>query len=99
MTRAIVLAAVILLAAPVVAPAQDGESSVQRDDTQRSTQRGNTSVKQGIKSTAREIKQGVKGGAAKVRRGTAVAQCNDGRYSYTHHRTCNHHGGVRKRFR
>jgi hypothetical protein len=56
-------------------------------------------IKEGVKSAAREVKRGVKSGAAQVSRGLAVAQCNDGRYSYTHHLTCNHHGGVKKRFR
>jgi hypothetical protein len=56
-------------------------------------------VRQGVKNTAREIKDGIKRGAANVKRELAVAQCNDGDYSYTRHRTCNHHGGIRQRFR
>ena len=56
-------------------------------------------IKHGVKNGAREVKQGVKSGAAKVKRALAVAQCNDGAYSYTHHLTCNHHGGVRQQLR
>ena len=56
-------------------------------------------IKHGIKNGAREIKYGVKNGAAKAKRKLAVAKCNDGRYSYTQYRTCNHHGGVKQRFR
>ena len=55
-------------------------------------------AKQGIKSTVRGIKQGIKNGAAQAKRNLAVAQCNDGRYSCTHYRTCNH-GGVKQQFR
>ncbi len=50
-----------------------------------------------IKSGARQVKEGVKDGARQFKRAVAVAQCNDGEYSYTHHKTCNHHGGVREK--
>ena len=56
-------------------------------------------AKQGIKSTVRGIKQGIKNGAAQAKRKLAVARCNDGQYSYTQYRTCNHHGGVKQQFR
>ena len=70
----------------------------------------NTSPKEGIKSTARDfgrsvksgarqVKQGVKDGARQFKRGVAVARCNNGEYSYTHHKTCNHNGGVREQLR
>jgi hypothetical protein len=53
----------------------------------------------GIKSGARQVKEGVKSGARQFKRSVAVARCNDGEYSYTHHLTCNHHGGVREQLR
>jgi hypothetical protein len=56
-------------------------------------------IKQGVKNGARQIKYGIKNGAAQAKRKLAVAQCNDGQYSYTQYRTCNHHGGVSQRFR
>ena len=90
-------------------PAQPGSGStgqgIKTDARQakqgiKSTARGvKQDIKQGVKNGAREVKQGVKSGPRKVKRGTAVAQCNDGRYSYTQHRTCNDHGGIRQRFR
>ena len=70
----------------------------------------NTSPREGIKSTAREfgrsvksgareVKEALKDGARQFKRTVAVARCNDGEYSYTHHRTCNRHGGVREQLR
>ena len=103
-------AAVVVAAIAANAVAQSGESADSKGDSQQSAQPPNNSIKQGIKNdaskakqgikrSARELKQGIKNGAAKIKRDLAVAECNDGRYSYTHHLTCNHHGGVRKRFR
>ena len=70
----------------------------------------NKSPREGIKSTAREfgrsvrsgareVKEVLKNGARQFKRSVAVARCNDGEYSYTHHKTCNHHGGVREQLR
>ena len=56
-------------------------------------------AKQEIKQDARETKRSIKSTAAKTKRKLAVARCRDGRYSYTHHKTCNHHGGVATRYR
>ena len=53
----------------------------------------------GIKSGARQFKAGVKSGAHQFKRSVAVAHCNNGEYSYTHHETCNHNGGVREKLR
>ena len=100
MKKALALAAVVLFATiPASAAAQAGESTDQKSNSQQYAQPPNDSIKQGIKNDAAEVKRSVKDGAAKVKRKLAVAQCNDGRYSYTHHLTCNHHGGVRRRFR
>ena len=94
------LAAAILFAAiPVIAAAQAPESAEQQDNVRQSAPPRNKSIKQGIKNDAAEVKRSFKEGAANVKRKLAVARCNDGRYSYTHHLTCNHHGGVRQRFR
>ena len=111
MKKTLLLAAAVVVAAIAAsAIAQSGESADPKSDSQQSAQPPNHSIKQGIKNdaakakhgikrSAREVKQGIKNGAAKMKRELAVAQCNDGRYSYTHHLTCNHHGGVRRRFR
>ena len=53
----------------------------------------------GIRDGAHQLKAGVKDGAHQFRRSVAVARCNNGEYSYTHHETCNHNGGVRERLR
>jgi hypothetical protein len=53
----------------------------------------------GFRNAAREVKEVVKSGVRQVKRGTAVAQCNDGAYSYTRDRTCSRHGGVREQLR
>jgi hypothetical protein len=111
MKKTLLLAAAVLgTAITAGANAQSGESVDPKSDSQQAAQPPNNSTKQGIKNdaasakqgikrSAREVKQGIKNGAAKIKRDLAVAQCNDGRYSYTHHLTCNHHGGVRRRFR
>ena len=59
----------------------------------------NSSTGQGIKNDAREAKREVKKTVRKAKRKLAVAECNDGRYSYTHHKTCNKHGGIKQRLR
>ena len=102
--------AILFMMVPLAAPADDGVAADSTSAAAPPAQSGSTATgkgvrsdaakaKQGIKSTAREVKHGVKSGAAKVKRGLAVAQCNDGAYSYTHHLTCNHHGGVRQQLR
>ena len=53
----------------------------------------------GIKTGARQFKASVKSGAQQFKRSIAVARCNNGEYSYTHHKTCNKNGGVRERLR
>ena len=109
MKKALALAAAILFAAiPLSAAAQAPAASDQTNDPQRPPRSGSLKqdikndgkqAKKEIKSDARETKNSIKRGAAKTKRKLAVAQCNDGRYSYTHHKTCNQHGGVQKRFR
>jgi|SRR5947209_2154524 len=58
-----------------------------------------TSTVQAIKNDAAESKRGIKNVVRKLKRKMAVAECNDGRYSYTHHKTCNKHGGIKERLR
>jgi len=60
---------------------------------------GATSTVQAIKNDAAESKRGLKNAVRKLKRKIAVAECNDGRYSYTHHKTCNKHGGIKERLR
>ena len=91
MKTALMLAAAILCAAiPLTAAAQS-------NDAERPARSG--SLKQDIKNDAREAKNEVKSTTRKTKRKLAVAECNDGRYSYTRHKTCNHHGGVKTRLR
>ena len=111
MKQAYVLAAAILFAAvPLTAGAQAPASTDQKTETQSPASSGNTTTGQGIKKDAAEAKQNIKSGAkeagrtvkkdaAQVKRKLAVAVCNDGRYSYTHHKTCNEHGGVKTQLR
>jgi hypothetical protein len=109
MKQTLTLVAVLLLAAiPLSATAQAPASSGQTADPQRPARSGSLTqdlkndgrqAGKEIKSDAHEVKKSVKRGAAKTKRALAVAQCNDGRYSYTHHKTCNEHGGVRTRLR
>lgn len=96
MKKALALAAAVLFVAVAANAAAQSRESI---DQNRNAQPPNDSIKQGIKNDAAEAKQGIKRGTADVKRKLAVAQCNDGRYSYTHHLTCNHHGGVKRRFR
>ena len=60
---------------------------------------GARGIGHGIRSGARQLKAGIKDGARQFKRSVAVAQCNNGEYSYTHHKTCNHNGGVREQLR
>ena len=109
MKKTVMLAAAILFAAiPLGAAAQAPASSDPASDPQRPPRSGSLKqdikndareAKSEIKSDARETKNSIKRGAAKTKRKLAVAQCNDGRYSYTRHKTCNKHGGIRERLR
>jgi hypothetical protein len=96
MQKSLTFAAAILCAAiPLSAAAQ--ATTEQNSDPQRPPRSG--SLKQDIKNDAHEVKKEVKSTARKTKRALAVAECNDGRYSYTHHKTCNHHGGVKTQLR
>jgi hypothetical protein len=89
-------------AAPPARPANNSARQGIGNDAARAKQGIKSTareIKEGVKSAARQVKQDVKSGAREVKRGLAVAQCNDGEYSYTHHKTCNHHGGVREKLR
>ena len=105
MKSARIVASVIFLAVACPGYSQEGEPGDAPAVRPRNTSPG-TGIKgaahqfgQGIKNGARQVKEGVKNGARQVKRAIAVAQCNDGEYSYTHHRTCNHHRGVRQQLR
>lgn len=82
--------AALIAATPLSAAAQSTGQGIKEDARE---------AKREIKRDAREAKRSVKNSAKKVKRKLAVARCNDGRYSYTHHKTCNHHGGIRERLR
>ena len=111
MRHAIVFAAAILCSVvAMTAGAQAPEPSDQKTEGQASAPASSSATgqgikqdakqaKQNIKSGAKEMGQSIKSGAAQVKRKLAVAQCNDGRYSYTHHKTCNEHGGVKTQLR
>lgn len=111
MRQSLVFAATLLLAAvPLTAGAQAPAESGQKTQAQPSTPSSGSATGQGIKEDAKqakqnikadaaEVKKNIKSGAAQVKRKLAVAQCNDGQYSYTHHKTCNEHGGIGTRLR
>ena len=94
MKKSLMLAVVMFLTAATAALAENGVS-----ETKQAVKRDAREAKEGIKSGAKEFWHSVRAGAVKVKRQVAVAQCNDGEYSYTHHTTCNHHGGVRQQLR
>lgn len=107
MHKSLTFAAAMLCAAiPLGAAAQS--TAGQDSDPQRPPRSGSLKqdikndarqAKTEIKSDAREVKKEVKSTAKKTKRKLAVAECNDGRYSYTHHKTCNRHGGIKTRLR
>lgn len=100
MKKVLTFAAVVLCAAvPLAAVAQPDSSRERRDEPQTYTQPRNESIREGVRNDAAEVKDSVRNGTARAKRKLAVARCRDGRYSYTHHLTCNHHGGVRTRYR
>jgi hypothetical protein len=105
MRSARIVASVIFLALAYPGHAQENEPGGASAAQQRNTSLGagikNTfrEIGHGIRNGARQVKAGVKDGARQFKRGVAVAQCKDGAYSYTHHKTCNHHGGVREHLR
>ncbi len=78
------LAALTLLAVIAATPAM-----AQQDST----------FKQDVKNDAHKVGDSIHRGATTVKRKVAVAQCRDGRYSYTHHHTCSDHGGIKTRLR
>ena len=105
MSPARIAASVIFLALAGPGYAQDSEPGGGPAAEPRNTS-PDTGIKgaarefgQSIKSGARQVKEGVKDGARRFKRTVAVARCNDGEYSYTHHKTCNHHGGVKEKLR
>lgn len=103
MYKPLTLAAALLFAAiPLTAGAQanDDPNRAPRTGSLKQDMKNDArTAKQEIKEEARETKQSVKSSAAKTKRKLAVAKCNDGRYSYTQHKTCNKHGGVMTKYR
>ena len=54
---------------------------------------------EGVSNDTAQVKDSVRNGTARAKLKVAIARCRDRRYSYTHHLTCNDHGGLRMRFR
>ncbi|HKA43363.1 MAG TPA: hypothetical protein VKF40_15375 [Burkholderiales bacterium] len=105
MRSACIVASVIFLAFALPAYSQVDEPGKTPATPSRGTSLG-TDIKNaargighGIRTGARQFKAGVKDGALQFKRSIAVARCNNGEYSYTHHKTCNHNGGVREQLR
>jgi hypothetical protein len=103
MKNTLTLAAAILCAAipmSALSQAQDDPNRPARSGSLKQDIKNDArAAKQEIKGEARETKAKVKRGAHKTKRSLAVAECNDGRYSYTRHKTCNKHGGVKTQLR
>ena len=93
--------AALIAATPLGAAAQSTGQGIKEDarEAKREIKSDAREAKQEIKNDAREVKRSIKRSAKKVKRKVAVARCNDGRYSYTHHKTCSNHGGIRERLR
>jgi hypothetical protein len=105
MKSAHIAASVIFLALACPVHAEEGEPgsapAIPSSDTSigAGIRNATREIGHGFRNAAREVKEVVKTGVRQVKRGTAVAQCNDGEYSYTRERTCSDHGGVKEQFR
>jgi hypothetical protein len=101
MKKSLTLVIVMFFTAVATAAAEDVGEGIKRDasEAKQGVQRTTREFKHDVKTGAHEFWQSVRAGAVTVKRQVAVAQCNDGEYSYTHHTTCNHHGGVRQQLR
>jgi len=96
------LAAVLILAGTPPAVCADSPGSAQQPGSasvRQGTKDDAPRAKQGARGTARSLRESIRSGAANLKRDLAVARCNDGRYSYTRHHTCDRHGGVQQRYR
>jgi len=100
-----IVASVIFLALAHPAYSQEGESGKPPASQPRGAapatdiKNAFVGIGHGIRDGARQLKAGIKDGAHQFRRSVAVARCNNGEYSYTSYKTCNHNGGVRERLR
>ncbi len=97
-------AAAILLSFSFTALAQQGESVGQKikgsaTEAKQAIKRDVATVKRKVRRDAAAVRAKANRDKAAVRRKAAIAQCNDGVYSYTRRGTCNQHGGIRKRLR
>lgn len=103
MKKSLTLAIVMFFTAVAAAAAEEASSQARavrpaNGSVSEGIKNDASAAKQGVKNTAHEVKQDAKTGWARFKRAVAVAQCNDGTYSYTHFKTCNHHNGVRQKF-
>ena len=96
--KCIALATAALIAMAPFTAATQSAAAVASDSTYN-PRPADPSTLQSIKNDAAESKRGIKNAVRRLKRKIAVAECNDGRYSYTHHKTCNKHGGIKERLR
>jgi len=64
-------------------------------DFKNEAKQAGTEIKDGAKNTANNVK----GKTSKANKKAAVAQCDDGVYSYTKKNTCSKHGGIKVRYK
>ena len=100
MHRTLTLAAALLFAMPLCASAQDDPNRPPRSgsltqDFKNDAKQAGAEIKGGAKSAATSVKEKT----SKANKKAAVAQCNDGVYSYTKKNTCSEHGGVKVRYK
>ena len=100
MNRTLTLAAALLIAIPLCAQAQEDPNRPPRSgsltqDFKNDAKQAGTEIKDGAKNTANSVKEKT----SKTNKKVAVAQCNDGVYSYTKKNTCSKHGGVKVRYK
>lgn len=100
MNRTLTLAAALLFAIPLCAQAQEDPNRPPRSgslttDFKNDAKQAGTEIKDGAKNTANSVKEKT----SKANKKVAVAQCNDGVYSYTKKNTCSKHGGIKVRYK
>ena len=100
MNRTLTLTAALLFAIPLCASAQEDPNRPPRSgsltqDFKNDAKQAGTEIKDGAKNTANSVKEKT----SKTNKKAAVAQCNDGVYSYTKKNTCSKHGGVKVRYK
>ena len=100
MNRTLTLAAALFFAIPLCAQTQEDPNRPPRSgsltqDFKNDAKQAGAEIKGGVTHAADSVKEKTK----KTTKKAAVAQCNDGVYSYTKKNTCSKHGGIKVRYK